>query len=95
MRIHPVQAGFVLVGDVNVSPICGICNHSLDKDNRASAVTHTKRIDPALALGLFSPDAGIVLHGASGVMAVYRARQVKEDYLMLRRMKRWPGSIEK
>ena len=32
MRIHPVQAGFFLVSDVNVSPICGIYNHSLDKD---------------------------------------------------------------
>ena len=58
MRIHPVQAGFFLVSDVNVSPICGIYNHSLDKDNRASAVTHTKRIDPAVVLGLFSNLAG-------------------------------------
>lgn len=34
----------------------------------------------------------VVLHGASGVLAVYRART---DNGLLRRMKRWPASIEK
>ncbi len=32
----------------------------------------------------------VVLHGASGVLAVYRART---DNGMLRRMKRWPDSV--
>ena len=32
----------------------------------------------------------VVLHGASGVLAVYRART---DNGLLRRMKRWPGSV--
>lgn len=38
--------------------------------------------------------AYVVLHGAGGVLAVYRIRQVK-DFLMLRVMKRWPESLEK
>ena len=33
-----------------------------------------------------------VLHGAGGVLAVYR---VRPDSLMLRRMKRWPKGVEK
>ena len=33
-----------------------------------------------------------VLHGADGVLAVYR---VRPDNLMLRRMKRWPAGVEK
>lgn len=36
--------------------------------------------------------AYVVLHGATGVLAVYR---VRPDNLALRVMKRWPASIEK
>lgn len=35
-----------------------------------------------------------VLHGKSGVLAVYRVRQVNDD-LMLRVLKRWPASVVK
>ena len=40
----------------------------------------------------------VVLHGASGVLAVYRARQVQaagnaSPRAMLQRMKRWPESV--
>ena len=34
----------------------------------------------------------VVLHGASGVLAVYR---VRPDTLALRAMKRWPEGVEK
>ena len=36
--------------------------------------------------------AYVVLHGATGVLAVYR---VRPDNLALRVMKRWPESVEK
>ena len=36
--------------------------------------------------------AYVVLHGAAGVLAVYR---VRPDNLALRVMKRWPASLEK
>lgn len=41
-----------------------------------------------LRLGL----AYVVLHGAAGVLAVYRVRQVN-DILMLRVLTRWPASL--
>lgn len=34
----------------------------------------------------------VVLHGASSVLAVYR---IRPDNLALRRMKRWPATIER
>lgn len=55
------------------------------QDGNTELPTSTSCVRMASGLGY------VVLHGASGLLAVYR---IRPDNLALRRMKRWPGNIE-